>query len=209
MTIGRNHINRHWLRVLIMALLVCVGFLHSFAINPEEIYDIDAAKAYCDSMPLQSPEGIWIYPEDGVTVLITREKKISQSQLNSYSIRVIESADTRLRPGDIIGLLAATPESNKFEVQLYTERKNNILFKPKTILAQLSNEGETMILKKDKAKLNFRLTFNPSILLPNMWRIIRLNTSTNNSSAATAIGMVKIYPSYDGNGSSRRQPRYL
>ncbi len=209
MTKGHDHIIRHRLRGFLLTLFVCVGFIYSYAINPEEIYDIDRAKAYCDSMPLQSPEGIWIYPEDGVTVLITRKKNLSQSQLPSYNIRIIESTDARLCPGEIIGMLYATPEIKKFEVQLYTERKNNVLFKPKTILAQLSNDEETMILKKDKAKLNFRLFFNPSLLLPNMWRIVRLNTSTNNSSSTPTIGMVKIYPSYDGNGSSHRQPRYL
>lgn len=201
---------RHRCSALIVTLIVCVGFFSSSAINPEEIYDIDAAKAFCDSMPLQSPEGIWIYPEDGVTVLVTQKKQLSATQLPSFEIRVVETSDVRMRPGEVIGILSATPERNKYEAQFYTERKNDLLLKPKTVIAQINDEGETMILKQSKPKFNFRFTFNPSILLPKMWRVIRMNTSSaNNTSLAPAIGMVKIYPSYDGNGSSRRQPRYL
>lgn len=209
MTIGHIHISRYSIKALLMAVTVCAGCFYTHADAPE-IYDIDAAIAYCDSVPLQSPEGIWIYPEDAVTVLITVRKLLSQSVLPTYDIRVIDTSDSRLRPGDILGILTATPENNKFEVQLFTERKNDLLLKPKTILAQLSNEGETMILKKEKSKISLRFSFNPSTLLPKMWRIIRLNTSTSgNASVNPVIGMIKIYPSYDGNGSSRRQIRYL
>lgn len=201
---------RHRFSAVIVTLIICVGFFSSSAINPEEIYDMDAAKALCDSMPLQSPEGIWIYPEDCVTVLVTQKKQLSATQLPSFEIRVVETSDVRMRPGEVIGILSATPERNKYEAQFYTERKNNLLLKPKTVIAQINDEGETMILKQSKPKFNFRFTFNPSILLPKMWRVIRMNTSSaNTTSLAPAIGMVKIYPSYDGNGSSRRQPRYL
>lgn len=202
---------RHSLSAVVTALIVCVGFFHVSAMNPEDVYDIDAAKALCDSLPLQGPEGIWIYPEDGVTVLVTRRKQLSSTQLPSFEMRVVETSDVRMHPGDIIGILTATPERNKYEAQFYTERKNNLLLKPKTVLAQINDEGETMILKQNKPKFNLRFTFNPSILLPKMWRVIRMNTSAgnNNKSLTPAIGMVKIYPSYDGNGSSRRQPRYL
>ncbi|MDE5882494.1 MAG: hypothetical protein K2H60_12255 [Muribaculaceae bacterium] len=201
---------RHRFSAVIAMLMVCVGFFSSSAVNQDTIYDIDAAKALCDSLPLQSPEGIWIYPEDGVTVLVTQKKQLSTSQLPIFEIRVVETSDVRMHPGEVIGLLSATPERNKYEAQFYTERKNDLLLKPKTVVAQINDEGETMILKQTKPKFNFRFTFNPSILLPKMWRVIRMNTTSgNNTSSTPAIGMVKIYPSYDGNGSSRRQPRYL
>ncbi len=197
---------RHRLSAFMTALIVCVGFFPASAINPEDVYDIDRAKALCDSLPLQGPEGIWLYPEDGVTVLVTERKQLSSIQFPSFEIRVIETSDVRMRPGDLIGVLTATTERNKYEAQFYTERKNNLLLKPKTVMAQINEEGESMILKQTKPKFNLRFTFNPSILLPKMWRVIRMNTSTgnNSNSLAPAIGMVKFYLSYDGNGSSRR-----
>lgn len=203
------NIDRHRVKVLVMALIFCVGQFYSSGLNPE-VFDIEAARDLCDSTPLRSPEGIWVYPDDGVTVLIMRQPSVSNSLLPTFDIRVIESSDIRLRPGDIIGNLSSTPEKNKYEITLFTERRNNLLLKPQTVLALLSDEEETMVLKKRKPKFSLRFTFNPTTLLPQMWRIIRLNTSSaGNTNVEGAIGMVKIYPSYDGNGSSRRQPRYL
>lgn len=200
---------RHNVRVILTALAICVGLFTSYAVSPE-VFDIDAAKVLCDSLPLHDPEGIWIYPEDGVTVMILRRSQSLFSELPDYDIRVVETTDTRLRNGEIIGRLKSTPERNKFEVDLFTERHNNLLLKPKTVIAKLSDEGETMILTQNKPKFSFRFTFNPSILLPRLWRIVRLNSSSgHNSEVRPAIGMIKIYPSYDGNGSSRRRPRYL
>ena len=203
--------DRHRLIAITMALAVCVGHFSSQA-NPPVLYDIDAAKAYCDSTALEDPEGIWIYPDDGVTVLIARRDALSLSSLSIYDIRVIESDDVRLRPGDLLGSLSASPERKKFDISLYTERGASGLLKPKAVSATLGDEGETLILKKDKPKFNLRFTFNPSTLLPKLWRIVRINgssSSTSGSNNSPSVGMVKVYPSYDGNGSSRRRPRYL
>ena len=202
---------RHRFIALAMALTICAGLFYSAATEPE-IFDVDAARAYCDSTAIEDPEGIWIYPEDGVTVFIKRKNTLSQSSLPIYEIRVVDTSDVRLHPGDIIGTLSALPERKKFEVALFTERGPSGLFKSKTILATLSDEGETMVLKREKGKFNLRFTFNPSTLLPKLWRMVRMNASAGNSSSSSqspAVGMVKIYPSYDGNGSSRRRPRYL
>lgn len=180
--------------------------------SASEVYDIDAAKELCDRLPLRAPEGIWVYPDDNVLVLILRRPAISPTSLSTYDIRVVETSDVRLKPGDNIGNLSETPESNRFVLELFTECKDKILTKPKTCMARLVEDGEAMILSKEKSKFNFRFTLNPSTLLPKMWKILRMNTSfgSNNSASQTpAIGLVKIYPSYDGNGSSKREPRYL
>lgn len=203
--------DRHRASAIIMALAICAGHF-SFLASEPEIYDIEAAKSFCDSTALEEPEGIWIYPDDGVTVLITHRNNLSPSSLPEYDIRVVDSSDVRLHPGDVIGKLSALPERKKFEVSLFTERGAQGLLKPKTILATLGDEGETLLLKKEKSKFNLRFTFNPSILLPKLWRVVRTNSSMNTSpmqATSAAVGLVKIYPSYDGNGSSRRKPRYL
>ena len=141
---------RHRFSAVFTTLMICVGFFTSSAINPNNVYDIDTAKALCDSLPLQSPEGIWLYPEDGVTVLVTQKKQLSATQLPSFEIRVVETSDVRLHPGEVIGVLSATPERNKYEAQFFTERKNDLLLKPKTVMAQVNDEGETIILKQTK-----------------------------------------------------------
>lgn len=200
---------RHIIITTLLVVMLCVGQFYSYASTPV-VFDIDAAKTLCDSLPLSGPEGIWLYPEDNVAVIILKRSGVSTLTLPEYSITVIETNDVSLHPGDNIGILSATPERNKYQISLFTERHNSLLLKPKTVLAIINEEGESMILKKEKSKFNFRFSLNPYTLLPKTWRIIRMNTtSSNKNDVAPAIGMVKIYPSYDGNGSSRRQVRYL
>jgi len=172
-------------------------------------YDIEMARHICDSTALEDPEGVWIYPDDNVTVLVLKMPSISPTALPSYNISVVESSDCNLKPGDNLGKLHATPDSGKFRLEIFTENKNGILSRPSICLANLSNDRETMFIKKEKTGFRFRFSINPSTLLPKMWRIIRIGYSKSESKTEPPVGMVKIHPSYDGNGSSRRSPRYL
>ena len=173
-------------------------------------YDIDKAKEICDESPLENVEGIWIYPEDKVTVMILNDNEESIGQLPTYSISIVDTSDARLHPGDIIGKLYATAEGNTYKIELSTEKKNELLLKPKSCLASLSKDGDTFIIKKQKAPFKGRLNFNFNRLLPGFWKIVSTGISqNNNNSLQPPIGMVKVFPSYDGNGSSRRKIRYL
>ena len=173
-------------------------------------YDIDKAKEICLERPLDNLEGIWIYPEDRVTVLILRKEQPEKiSSLPEYSIRVIEGEDCRLQPGVEIGTLGATPNTNTYKIELFTEEKNNILLKPQSCLATLSKEGDSMIIKKDKSPFKLRLNLNFNRLLSGFWKIVSVGLNKNTQNTEPPVGMVKIFPSYDGNGSTKRQPRYL
>ncbi len=174
-------------------------------------YDIDRAMEICSSLPLDNLEGVWLYPEDKVTVLILRKENVTAS-LPTYEISVVESDDTSLLPGEVIGSIESTAESAKYMITLFTERYGNILQKSNSCTASLSNNTDALILKGNKnKKLKLRLNLNVTRLLPNFWRFVRISTNTGSSSTSNEapVGMIKIYPSYDGNGSSRRQPRYL
>ena len=197
-------------------IIICVSFGIFFTggnVFAQEIaFDIEEAKQICDSLPLQQIEGIWIYPEDSVTVLILEEPSAEKnSQLESYSISIIDSPDCRLSPGDKFGRLFATPNSDAYKIELFTEKNNDLLLKPKSCLATLSKNGDSIIIKKEKSKFKGRLNFNFNRLLPGFWKIVSTGISPNysNSGQNLPVGMVKIYPSYDGNGSSRRKIRYL
>lgn len=174
-------------------------------------YDFDQAIEICRTRPLDQLEGIWIYPEDKVSVLILRTEDPTSSAFTTYEISVIESDDCRLLPGDIIGTIETTAESNKYQITLFTEKNRNLLQKSHSCSASLSKDADALILKGNRTKkFNLRLNVNLSKLLPNFWRFVRISASGDNKSDATPpVGMMKLYPSYDGNGSSRRQPRYL
>lgn len=182
-----------------------------WAKSPQIAYDLEMAKDICRELPLENVEGIWIYPEDKVTVMILNDNEESVGQLPTYSISVVDTSDARLHPGDIIGKLYATADDNTFKIELSTEKKNDLLLKPKSCIATLSKDGDTFIIKKQKAPFKGRLNFNFNRLLPGFWKIVSTGISQNNSNSSLQppIGMVKVFPSYDGNGSSRRKIRYL
>lgn len=208
-----NHI-KSWKYDLFLILLVFVGVKFSFAegLYPTLAYDIDMAKEICGDKSLDPVEGVWIYPEDHVTVMILQDKDNAHKiSFPKYVISVVETEDARLRPGDILGSLTATPDASVFRIELATEKKNDLLMKPKTCMATLGKDGETFIFKKTKSPFRGRLNLNFSRLLPGFWKIISTGVSTSSGSGTVTIpvGMIKIYPSYDGNGSSRYKIRYL
>lgn len=177
------------------------------------VCDIDAARELCDSLPLEGPEGVWIYPQDHVTVLVRRIPAPEMASLPVYDISVVETTDCSVLPGESIGTLAATPVATQYELTLFTDRSGGMPGKPATCLATVSKEGDSMTLSREKSRLRLRLSFNPASILPALWKsLLRFGFSINPGSGGEkrpAPGMVRIHPSYDGNGSSRLKPRYL
>lgn len=196
----------------IFGVIILLAFsIPVFGQGLRRAYDTERAIEICSSLPLDNLEGVWLYPEDKVTVIILRKEDVSSS-LPVYDISVVESDDTNLLPGEIIGNIESTAETSKYKITLFTERSGNILKNPKTCLASLSKDTDALILKGNNGKkFNLRINLNPTRLLPTFWRFVRISANSGNKSSANEapVGMVKIYPSYDGNGSSRRQPRYL
>lgn len=198
--------------LLIAALCIMSVACPSFP-QQKKACDIDRAIEICSSLPLDPLEGVWSYPEDNVTVLILKKPTLSTSSLSSYDISVVESDDCRLLPGETIGSADESPEAGKYVISLFTESNKGLLCEARSCTAVLSKDNDALIIKGNKQKnLKFRLNINLSRILPNFWRIVRVSASSGNNSNSTdkpPVGMVKIFPSYDGNGSSRRQPRYL
>ena len=190
--------------------------MFSFAIingaeHSVEVQDIDKAKEICQELPLEPVEGIWLYPEDEVTVLILADhSEDAKTMVPVYSITIVETTDARLKPGERIGTLKGTAEEGVFAIELATEKKNDLFLKPKTCLATLGKNEDTFLFKKEKSNLRGRLNLNLNRLLPGFWKIISGGISVSSESGASIpTGMIKIYPSYDGNGSSRRKIIYL
>lgn len=181
------------------------------ATSVQVAFDMEMAEAICDELPLEKVEGIWLYPEDGVSVLILNDDRENGHSLGSYTISVVETTDSQLHPGEIIGKIEATAQENVYAIELASERKNEFLLKPKTCTGTLSKEGDSFLFKREKSPLKARLNLNFNRLLPGFWKIISTGISATGVANSTQppVGMVKIYPSYDGNGSSRRKVRYL
>ena len=198
------------IKTLLTAIIMAVCF-SGVAKDPYVAYDIDMSLEICSTLPLESVEGIWLYPDDKVTVLILNSSQsANHNTFPEYTISVVETSDVRLHPGEVIGKLNATVNPDLFTIELATEKKNDLLLKPKAVTATLGKEGDTFTFKKSKSALRGRLNFNFNRLLPGFWKIISTGISTvSGTKTESPVGMIKIYPSYDGNGSSRRKIRYL
>lgn len=198
-------------------LILTPGFIHA-AEKPTRshvlpvVYDIDAAKDVCDSLPLDQAEGVWVFPDDNVVVLVRRLPEISMTALPEYEITVVATTDVRLHPGDVIGYMKASPKDGEYRATLFTRRKASILTGGEDCTATLNKDADRFILTGHSRRPSLRVTFNPSQLMPKLWRMVRFNAGLSVSpkdKESPKAGMIKLHPSYDHNGSSRRRTRYL
>ena len=180
----------------ILTLTMLLVVLGGKAITPPA--DYLEAMEFCDKADLQPIEGLWTYPEDDVTVLIFR----SEDKKVLYDIFVVEAASCLLSAGMRIGELHASADPDKYTLKLFTSIKNGLPAAPCDAVATYSESKESLTFKR--SSLKFRI--NPTRLLPSFWRLVSVSVKSPDPAPE---GMIKIYPSYDGNNSTRRGPRYL
>ncbi len=180
----------------IFALISLLVSLSTRAFNPQ---DMEEAQEWCDTHPLDRIEGIWSYPEDKVNVLISRV----HGKDYQYAVTAVHSEGLSVTPGEKIGEVYSTADPARFRLRLFTSRKKGILGRPVDCAATLTAQDYGLAVAAKKRTW----TLNPFALLPYFWRIAR--TSVSDPMKSLPVGMQKIYPSYDGNGSSRFHVRYL
>lgn len=163
------------------------------------IMDMGMAKEYCDDALLDDIEGVWHYVEDDVKVLV-KKRDLTEGV---YDMIVVETPDCRLRHGEKIGSISVSADASMFRMEVFTSRKKDILSDLGECLAVLSKDKDALLIQPKKLKIRMRSLS----ILPRFWRMIRI--SVDNPLDKLPRGVVRIYPAYDGNGSSRRQPRYL
>lgn len=180
---------------LFVSVLAALAFSSYAAVPVSEA----ESRVWCDETSLSPVEGIWEYTSEDIKVLV-KEDPMARGV---FSIYVIDTPDCRLEPGDVIGKLHSTVDSRQFRLEQMTRKGPLGLFQPKDCAASLSSDGESLRVKSPKVKLKIM----PYTLLPRFWRLIRL--SEKNPTEDLPVGLVKIYPGYDRNGSLRRKPRIL
>lgn len=171
-----------------LALLLI--FLICFMSNGREIRDMGAAREWCDNAMLQLIEGIWMFPDDETSVLIRK----SAGQANMFDLVVIETPDTRLTPGEIIGNIKSTPLSTKFELNLFKNKTKGLLSDSEKCMAELNENEDALIISMPKKKFRF----TPRMILPSFWNLIRLSFRIDDSNPVEKLpyGMVRIYPQF-------------
>lgn len=198
------------LRMLLIMLWVSTFIVASAGAPPSSSRQVvpgvnmDSAKIYCDTHPIDNLEGVWSFPDDNITLFIQKVADSTDAHSSfPYRIVVLSASDQALSPGLVIGYISVTPESDRYRVWLYTGITGRVLNKPKECEGVISEDGYSLLLDSRKVTVKF----NPLGLLPNLWRIMRLRE--DDPTRRLSKGFIKIYPSYDGNGSFLHIPRYL
>lgn len=185
------------LRSLLPVFLLCAthGVAKARTTPPA---DIATAMELCAQADIRSVEGIWHFPDDEVTILIWRSPDFP----DRYDMTVLEADDTSLSGGDRIGFLESSPDPSKFSMTLCTEISNGMPRIPRQLLATYTAERETIVTEWIK----IRISLKPSRLLPYFWKFAGFRFS--NPLDRLPHGLQRLFPSYDGNGNSRRTTIY-
>ena len=178
----------------ILTLFAAICYVCSFA--SDEISDFGRAREWCDAAMLDKVEGIWEYPEDHTRVLIRK----SSIDTGRYDIIAVDSPDTRLHAGDVIGYLQSSPGADKFEMGVYRSKSAKGVFSQLAkCMAQLSDKDDAILVKGRKVKFSLGST---RWLLPSFWRLLRI--SVKDPLESLPKGLIRVYPP-----SKKRQPDYL
>lgn len=177
---------------LLVAMLAAVGahadsqIRGDAAITAEvaEIADMGMAREWCDRSMLQAVEGIWEFPADGTTVLIRH----SATMPRGYELIVVETPDTRLQPGDLIGTLRESASSSKFELELFRNHERGVLANPGKCLAEYVEADDALVITARKLSISM----SPRWLLPSFWKSIRV--SMKKPLNQLPKGLIRIYP---------------
>ncbi|MDE6294714.1 MAG: hypothetical protein K2M03_01480 [Muribaculaceae bacterium] len=190
--------------VIISCVCLAAPYAQGTEMRSVEIpVDYTAACDYIDIKGATGAEGLWEYPGDGITVLIVRD----DYDKYKYSIRVVESDDVRLKPGMLMGHLYESAQAGKYRMSLYTSMEHGLPAKLKDCYAVLSKDMQTLTV--ESAKVTVKV--GASTLLPVFWNKLRLSLRLNVTNPLEKLpeGLRRIYPSYDGNGSSLYHQRIL
>ncbi len=153
-------------------------------ISRHPIADRLAAEQYCESSPLTRVEGIWEFPEDETFVLIRKK----DGEKRKYELILISSPDCRLHPGECIGYLNPTADSDKFKLTLYINRKYGLLSDTRSCSAEYRPKEEAIIIHPRQLKISLRTPW----FLPKFWRSLRVKI--DDPATNLPKGLRKVFP---------------
>ncbi|MGN0211554.1 MAG: hypothetical protein ACI4AN_01255 [Muribaculaceae bacterium] len=168
-------------------------------------YSMRGCVAKMSTMPLAAIEGVWSYPDEMMTVAIERFGSARFSPRIAYRVVMLEADDVSLLPGTVIGYVAESADSNKYELWLYSEQQGQRLRAPVQCVATLSDGN---LLFRRIRSLNVKVRVNFARFLPKLFRGISVTPEVQTEKLP--VGFRKIYPDADGeNGSRGDEIRYL
>ena len=139
-----------------------------------------------------------------MTVAIERFSAPDFASRIAYRIVMLESEDFSLYPGTVIGYLAPSADSTKFELWLYSERRGAMLYSPTRLIATLSG---SMLTFSRAMEMKLKVRVNFARFLPSLFRGISITPDVKTETLP--VGFSRIYPTPTGTSGYGSGIRYL
>lgn len=134
--------------------------------------------------PLAPIEGLWRLVPDGATIVIER----SGGSADRFEIVVVKSPDRSVRPGTVMGSIAAGSDADVYDARIFTQRRDGRYFMPRSFTLTLDDTAGRLEFRKHKSRLRINLWH----FVPFLWRhSVRLNANEREYMP----GAVRLYPS--------------
>ena len=198
-------------------LLLTIALLTSFvsqAVRPDasktclpdvserlEGYDSDSLViARLGAGAIERIEGLWRFAADGGRVAIERRQLRAGAADASVYAMVVESPDRAVRPGTVMGYLAATARGDTYIGQIYTDMtdRGTALCRPRDITLRLTDSESRFAIEPIEKGLKI-----------NLWRLLpymfRWSVKYVDRTPRDLDGCVRLYPA----AAVPSEPRYL
>lgn len=153
---------------------------------------------------LDAIEGVWHYAEEMTTVAVERFTDSSFASRIAYRIVLLESEDFTVLPGTVMGYIADSADPSKFEMWLYSERRESMLHTPVRLIATLN--GSTLTFKKP-IDVDVKVRVNLARFLPSLFRGVVATPTV--ATEQLPVGLRRIYPTSSGSPNYGPRIRYL
>ncbi|MCM1503805.1 MAG: hypothetical protein NC127_01215 [Muribaculum sp.] len=168
----------------------------------EGYVDQNEVRQRMSQMPLHIIEGIWQFPSDGAVVAIERHTpgNILADGAVRYRMVILRSPVRSIRPGTVMGYVAATSKQGVYAAHVYTSAEGSgRLIRPKDFTFTLIDDGH----------LSFRV--HSASFYTNVWRMIpylsRISFRVRSADKPKDLdGCTRLYPEPL---SGPIEPRYL
>lgn len=149
--------------------------------------DREAATAYCDSMPIRDPEGMYFWPEKGSVVLL-RACRYKADTPVAYEIINLESPDILMPPGQVVGYLFSSSTAEDYHLYVYEHIDKEAVTSPRHMAATFEPMQQSFKFQGRKTSVSI----NPLSLIPHLRSLLRIKSE--NPVNDIPDGLRRIYP---------------
>lgn len=153
-------------------------------------YDRLSVEQRLDSRQLLPLEGLWVMPEEKMTVAIETDGE--ENGLPTYRIVAVEAANAAIDCGLVIGYAQPSADPGKLRLWLYSEWENETPSSPRQCVGTLTGDRSITIAR---TKIGMRLSVNVMRFMPSVFGAFRLYPHVDKPTVNP--GLFKTYPPED------------